>query len=510
MSWITARRRHPAAGYAVVAARARRRRRWSTASLTGSGAATAASAATGTQQDRRGRQALFRRLLELPRPGRPGHRAGAEPDRRRARPRSTSRCRTGRMPAKEVGAENARKPVTFTPQQIDARRLHRLARRRPRDPVRRAGRPRRREPRARPAAVQRRLRAVPRLRRGGRRADLRQVRAAADPATPTQIYEAMLTGPEAMPVFNDSTITPQEKRDIIAYVTQTRIEPNPGGFSLGRIGPVTEGLVVFLGGLVFLVLIALWITAKRRDSETAGPTGTEQNHERHGRGRGRRGRGPVAPHRVIGTPPPSPRLLGRPRWPSTAPRPRSPTTRPPGASRDCRRTTRVIGRQAGRAHRRGLLHARVPRGLRLHRRLRRPRGALGRQGPAVEPGARPLAVTHAAGPRPGRADLGPAADAERRDHRGAARPALDRKDRRRSRSTSRGRGDQPVRQAAAGAAHADLGTLPLVAAPWCCCATSARCRGRACGTRSGARACGCSSTAPTSRSPRPSSARRAA
>ncbi len=81
-------------------------------------------------------------------------------------------------------------------------------------------------------------------------------------STPTQIYEAMQTGPEAMPVFNDLTITPQEKRDIIAYVTTVRAEPNPGGFSLGRVGPVTEGLVAFLGLLFFMVLAALWITAK--------------------------------------------------------------------------------------------------------------------------------------------------------------------------------------------------------------------------------------------------------
>jgi ubiquinol-cytochrome c reductase cytochrome c subunit len=81
-------------------------------------------------------------------------------------------------------------------------------------------------------------------------------------STPTQIYEAMLTGPEAMPVFNDLTITPQEKRDIIAYVTQVRAQPNPGGFSLGRVGPVTEGLVAFLGLLLFMVLAAIWITAK--------------------------------------------------------------------------------------------------------------------------------------------------------------------------------------------------------------------------------------------------------
>ncbi len=83
-------------------------------------------------------------------------------------------------------------------------------------------------------------------------------------ATPTQIYEAMLTGPEAMPVFNNTTITPDEKRDIIAYVTDTRATPNPGGFSLGRVGPVTEGLVAFLGLLFFMVLAAMWITAKHR------------------------------------------------------------------------------------------------------------------------------------------------------------------------------------------------------------------------------------------------------
>jgi ubiquinol-cytochrome c reductase cytochrome c subunit len=83
-------------------------------------------------------------------------------------------------------------------------------------------------------------------------------------STPTQIYEAMLTGPEAMPVFNDTTITPSEKRDIIAYVTQTRAQGNPGGFSLGRVGPVTEGLVAFLGLLFFMVLAAMWITAKHR------------------------------------------------------------------------------------------------------------------------------------------------------------------------------------------------------------------------------------------------------
>lgn len=87
-------------------------------------------------------------------------------------------------------------------------------------------------------------------------------------ATNRQIYEAMQTGPYTMPVFNDSTITPQEKRDVIAYITTVRSEPNPGGFSLGRLGPTTEGLVAWFGGLGALILAAMWITAKRRGERT--------------------------------------------------------------------------------------------------------------------------------------------------------------------------------------------------------------------------------------------------
>jgi ubiquinol-cytochrome c reductase cytochrome c subunit len=84
-------------------------------------------------------------------------------------------------------------------------------------------------------------------------------------STPVQIYEAMQTGPEAMPVFGDGAVTPSEKRDIIAYITSTQKQDNPGGLSLGRIGPVTEGLIGWIGGIGLLVLAAMWIAAKRRD-----------------------------------------------------------------------------------------------------------------------------------------------------------------------------------------------------------------------------------------------------
>ncbi|MGH3382219.1 MAG: cytochrome bc1 complex diheme cytochrome c subunit, partial [Actinoallomurus sp.] len=63
---------------------------------------------------------------------------------------------------------------------------------------------------------------------------------------PKHIYEAMETGPENMPVFSDQTLTPEEKLSIINYVKTIKNQPNSGGAGLGRIGPVSEGLVGWL------------------------------------------------------------------------------------------------------------------------------------------------------------------------------------------------------------------------------------------------------------------------
>lgn len=83
------------------------------------------------------------------------------------------------------------------------------------------------------------------------------------PATDRQIYAAMLTGPQNMPVFGDNQLTPQQKQDIIAYVQKTLKEDrDPGGFNLGRLGPSSEGLAVFLFGMVALVFTSLWIAGK--------------------------------------------------------------------------------------------------------------------------------------------------------------------------------------------------------------------------------------------------------
>jgi ubiquinol-cytochrome c reductase cytochrome c subunit len=81
-------------------------------------------------------------------------------------------------------------------------------------------------------------------------------------ATPKQIYEAMITGPESMPVFGDQQITPAEKLAIINYIRGIKAEPNPGGAGLGRIGPVSETAVAWLVGIGLLVVVTMWIGSR--------------------------------------------------------------------------------------------------------------------------------------------------------------------------------------------------------------------------------------------------------
>jgi ubiquinol-cytochrome c reductase cytochrome c subunit len=81
-------------------------------------------------------------------------------------------------------------------------------------------------------------------------------------ATDRIIYAAMLSGPQNMPVFGDNQLNPSEKADIIAYIHTLQTEGNPGGNGIGRIGPVAEGLVIFLVGMVVLIFATLWIAGK--------------------------------------------------------------------------------------------------------------------------------------------------------------------------------------------------------------------------------------------------------
>jgi ubiquinol-cytochrome c reductase cytochrome c subunit len=76
------------------------------------------------------------------------------------------------------------------------------------------------------------------------------------------IYEAMLTGPQNMPVFNDRNITPKDKADIITALKATQANDQVGGFDLGSLGPVAEGLFLWVFGLGAIVAFTVWLTAR--------------------------------------------------------------------------------------------------------------------------------------------------------------------------------------------------------------------------------------------------------
>lgn len=78
---------------------------------------------------------------------------------------------------------------------------------------------------------------------------------------PTHIYNAMVTGPQNMPVFSDANLSSEEKADIITYLKYIE-KPAIGGFSLGSLGPVAEGLFIWVIGLGSIVALTVWVTAK--------------------------------------------------------------------------------------------------------------------------------------------------------------------------------------------------------------------------------------------------------
>ena len=88
-------------------------------------------------------------------------------------------------------------------------------------------------------------------------------------ATPVQVAEAVRTGPGPMPVFGQDTLTDREVNSIVDYVRYLDDPEDPGGLSLGRVGPITEGLVGLLG-LVALAFVCRWIEPKEPSSEGGG------------------------------------------------------------------------------------------------------------------------------------------------------------------------------------------------------------------------------------------------
>jgi ubiquinol-cytochrome c reductase cytochrome c subunit len=74
-------------------------------------------------------------------------------------------------------------------------------------------------------------------------------------ATPTQVAEAMRVGPFLMPRFSERTVDQRTLNDIAAYVQYANHPHDEGGWGIGHLGPIPEGMVAWLIGLLGLVLV---------------------------------------------------------------------------------------------------------------------------------------------------------------------------------------------------------------------------------------------------------------
>jgi ubiquinol-cytochrome c reductase cytochrome c subunit len=83
-----------------------------------------------------------------------------------------------------------------------------------------------------------------------------------DGTSEKHIYEAMVTGPQNMPVFSDANVSPEEKQDIIAFLKTIEEQGSPGGADLGSLGPVSEGLFIWVAGLGVIIAFTVWLTSR--------------------------------------------------------------------------------------------------------------------------------------------------------------------------------------------------------------------------------------------------------
>lgn len=86
-----------------------------------------------------------------------------------------------------------------------------------------------------------------------------------DVATPIEIAEAIRSGPGVMPVFSDDVMDEQDLDAVTAWVMHLRDRESPGGLSVGRSGPVSEGFVAWLVGLGLLGIVMYLLGEKAGD-----------------------------------------------------------------------------------------------------------------------------------------------------------------------------------------------------------------------------------------------------
>jgi ubiquinol-cytochrome c reductase cytochrome c subunit len=85
-----------------------------------------------------------------------------------------------------------------------------------------------------------------------------------DDSTPVEVAQAVRIGPFVMPRFDEALIDQRALDSIVAYVEKTKDPDNRGGWDLGGIGPIPEGMVAFFIGLLAMLIVARLIGERGR------------------------------------------------------------------------------------------------------------------------------------------------------------------------------------------------------------------------------------------------------
>jgi ubiquinol-cytochrome c reductase cytochrome c subunit len=83
-------------------------------------------------------------------------------------------------------------------------------------------------------------------------------------ATPRQVAEAVRIGPYVMPKFSQRSISDRQLDSIVRYVEFAKKPTRPGGWGLGYVGPVPEGLVTWFLAIPALICLCLLLGRRLR------------------------------------------------------------------------------------------------------------------------------------------------------------------------------------------------------------------------------------------------------
>lgn len=96
-------------------------------------------------------------------------------------------------------------------------------------------------------------------------------------ATPTQVAQAIRIGPYVMPRFGEEQLSAGQVDSLARYVQSLQHPDNRGGWGIGRIGPIPEGMVAWLLAAASLLLIARLIGERTPSGPDRRPRRSEDD-----------------------------------------------------------------------------------------------------------------------------------------------------------------------------------------------------------------------------------------